>query len=324
MRQPHQAGEKLFVDYAGQGILVVNGHSGEVHEVAIFVAVLDASNSTYAEATWTQSLPDWIGSHVRTCAALGGVPEVVVPDHLKAAVTRAHRYEPEINRTYADLAQHYGFAVMPARAAKPRDKAKVEVGVQVVERWRLARLRHYTFFSRTEVNAALVPLLLALNARPFKKLPGSRQTLFDSLERPGAPTAAGAAICICRMETRPGQYRLPCGSRRPLLLRTLRAAQAATRCAAECPGGGTLPQGAPRGQPSALSPQGLSQHGHGAYAHGAPTLCGMDTPTADSLGGPQWSRDGVRGGNHSRLASSSPTRLSRLFRDHAVGQTLQR
>jgi transposase len=106
MRQTHRAGEKLFVDDAGQGIPVVNGHSGEVHEVAIFVAVLGASNYTYAEATWTQSLPDWIGSHVRTFAALGGVPEIVVPDNLKAAVIRAHRYEPELNRTYAALAQH--------------------------------------------------------------------------------------------------------------------------------------------------------------------------------------------------------------------------
>ena len=172
------------MDYAGQSIPIVNGHSGEVHEVAIFVAVLGASNYTYAEATWSQSLPDWIGSHVRTFAALGGVPEIVVPDNLKAAVTRAHRYEPEINRTYADLAYHYGFAVIPARAAKPRDKAKVEVGVQIVERWMLARLRHHTFFSLVEVNAALAPLLLALNARPFKKLLGSRQALFDALERP--------------------------------------------------------------------------------------------------------------------------------------------
>src|SRR5713226_6892039 len=184
MRQSHRAGEKLFVDDAGQGIPVVNSHSGEVHEVAIFVAVLGASNSTYAEATWTQSLPDWIGSHVRTFAALGGVPEIVVPDNLKAAVTRAHRYEPEINRTYAALALHDGFAIIPARAAKPRDKAKVEVGVQVVERWILARLRHHTFFSLIEVNAAIPPLLSGLNARPFKKLPGSRQQLFEALDRP--------------------------------------------------------------------------------------------------------------------------------------------
>src|SRR5215475_13260520 len=184
MRQTHRAGEKLFVDYAGQGIPVVNRHSGEVHEAVIFVAVLGASSYTYAEATWTQSLPDWIGSHVRTFAALGGVPEIVVPDNLKAAVTRAHRYEPTLNRTYTDLAQHYGFAVIPARAAKPRDKAKVEVGVQVVERWMLARLRHHTFFALAEVNAALAPLLATLNARPFKKLPGSRQELFETLDHP--------------------------------------------------------------------------------------------------------------------------------------------
>ena len=184
MRQPHRAGEKLFVDYAGQSIPVINRHSGEVHEATVFVAVLGASNYTYAEATWTQSLPDWIGSHVRTFAALGGVPEVVIPDNLKAAVTRAHRYEPESNRTYTDLAHHYGFAVMPARARKPRDKAKVEVGVQVVERWILARLRHHTFFVLVEVNAAIQPLVLALNARPFKKLPGSRQQLFAALDRP--------------------------------------------------------------------------------------------------------------------------------------------
>ena len=184
MRQHHRASEKLFVDYAGQSIPVVNSHSGEVHEAAIFIAVLGASSYTYAEATWTQSLPAWLGAHVRTLAALGGVPEIVVPANLKAAVTRAPRDEPVLNRTYTDLAQHYGFAVIPARAAKPRDKAKVEVGVQVVERWMLARLRHHTFFALAEVNAALAPLLATLNARPFKKLPGSRQALFETLDRP--------------------------------------------------------------------------------------------------------------------------------------------
>jgi transposase len=130
-------GEKLFVDSAGQGTPIVNPHSGEAREAALFIAVLGASNYTYAEATWSQTLPDWIGSHVQAFAALGGVPEVVVPDNLKAAVQRAHRYEPELNRTYADLAHHDGFAVVPARAVRPRDKAKVEVGVQV-ERWILA------------------------------------------------------------------------------------------------------------------------------------------------------------------------------------------
>src|SRR6516225_10269160 len=160
------------------------GMSGEVHEVAIFVAVLGASNYTYAEATWSQSLPDWIGSHVRAFAALGGVPQVVVPDNLKAAVSRPHRYEPTLTRTYAELAQHYGVAIVPARAARPRDKAKVEVGVQVVERWILARLRHHTFFSLLELNTAIADLLVTLNQRPFKKLPGSRQSVFEALDRP--------------------------------------------------------------------------------------------------------------------------------------------
>lgn len=184
MRQRHRAGDKLFIDYAGQTVPVVDPGSGEGREAAIFIAVLGASNYTYAEATWSQSLPDWIGSHMRAFEAFGGVPQVLVPDNLKAAVTRAHRYEPELNRTYADLAQHYGVAVVPARAVHPRDKAKVEVGVQVVERWILARLRHHTFFSLHDLNRAITDLRADLNTRPFKKVPGSRQIAFESLERP--------------------------------------------------------------------------------------------------------------------------------------------
>jgi transposase len=184
MRQSHRAGETLFVDYAGQTMPVVNALTGEVRDAAIFIAVLGASNYTFAEATGSQSLPDWIGSHVRAFAALGGVPQVLVPDNLKAAVSRAHRYEPTLNRTYLDLAQHYDVAVIPARAARPRDKAKVEVGGQVVERWILARLRHDTFFSLLELHTAIADLRVALNQRPFKKLPGSRQSVFDSLDRP--------------------------------------------------------------------------------------------------------------------------------------------
>jgi transposase len=134
--------------------------------------------------TWTQRLPDWINSHVRALNAIGGVPEIVVPDNLKSAVNRPHRYEPEINRTYADLAHHFGFAIIPARSVKPRDKAKVEVGVQVVERWILARLRNQTFFALAELNQAIRGMLIDLNGRPFKKLPGSRQALFDTLDRP--------------------------------------------------------------------------------------------------------------------------------------------
>jgi transposase len=184
MRQSHRAGETLLVDYAGQTMPVVDPRTGEVHAAAIFIAVLGASNDTLAEATWSQNLPDWIGSHVRAFAAFGGVPQVVVPDHLEAAVSRVHRYEPTLNWTYAELAPHDGVAIVPARAARPRDTVKAEVGVHVVERWMLARLRHHTFFSLLELNTAMADLLVHLNRRPFKKLPGSRQSVFESLDRP--------------------------------------------------------------------------------------------------------------------------------------------
>jgi transposase len=184
MRQDHRAGEKLFVDYAGQTVAVVDRATGELRAAQIFVAVLGASNYTYAEATWTQGLPDWIGSHMRCFRYLGGVPEIVVPDNLRSGVAKAHRYEPDTNPTYQDMACHYGVAVVPARVRRPRDKAKVEAGVLVVERWILAVLRQRTFFSLAELNAAIRELLEQLNARPFKKLPGSRRTHFEQLDRP--------------------------------------------------------------------------------------------------------------------------------------------
>ncbi|MGI9309369.1 MAG: IS21 family transposase [Gammaproteobacteria bacterium] len=184
MRQHHRAGEKLFVDYAGQTMAVIDRSNGELHQAQIFVAVLGASNYTYAEATWSQSLSDWLMSHVRTFAFLGGCPEIVVPDNLKSAVNKPCRYEPELNPSYQELAAHYQIAVIPARVAKPRDKAKVELGVQIVERWLLARLRDQRFFSLSELNQALAVQLEALNAQAFQKLPGSRRTLFEQLERP--------------------------------------------------------------------------------------------------------------------------------------------
>lgn len=184
MRQTHRAGEKLFIDYAGQTVSIVDPSNGEIRDAQVFVAVLGASNYTYAEATWTQSLSDWIDSHQRTFAYLGGVPEVVVPDNLLSGVTKAHRYEPDINPTYQDLATHYGVAVVPARVRRPKDKAKVEVGVQIVERWILAALRHQTFFSLAELNQAIQKLLVRLNQRSFKKLPGSREQLFKTLDYP--------------------------------------------------------------------------------------------------------------------------------------------
>ena len=184
MRLSHRGGEKLFVDYAGHTVPIVDRHTGEVRQAQIFVAVLGASNYTYAEAHWSQDLPSWIGGHVRTFAFLGGVPEIVVPDNLKAAVKHPCRYEPDLNPTYQDLAQHYGTAVIPARVRKPKDKAKVEVGVQVVERWIVARLRNRTFFSLADLNQAIRKLLDELNTRPMKHLDRSRRELFETLDQP--------------------------------------------------------------------------------------------------------------------------------------------
>ncbi len=184
MRQHHRVGEKLFVDYCGPTIAVVNPDSGELREAQVFVAVLGASSYTYAEATWSQSLPDWIGSHVRAFTFYGGVPEVVVPDNLKSAVSKACRYDPDLNPTYSQLAEHYGVAVIPARPYKPKDKAKAEVGVQLVERWIMMRLRKQTFFTLAALNQAIRFLLDELNRRAFKKRPGCRREQFERLDKP--------------------------------------------------------------------------------------------------------------------------------------------
>ena len=173
MRQVHRAGEKLFIDYCGPTLSVVNPSTGEVRSAQVFVAVLGASSYTYAEATWSQTLPDWIGSHVRALAFFGGTPQVLVPDNLKSAVTKACRYDPYLNPAYQQMAEHYGVAVIPARPYKPKDKAKVEVGVQVVERWIMMRLRQQTFFTLAALNQVIRLLLEDLNQRPFKKRPGS-------------------------------------------------------------------------------------------------------------------------------------------------------
>ena len=184
MRHEHRAGEKLFVDYTGQTVDLINNETGEIHNAQIFVAVMGASNYTYAEATLSQKIEDWIGSHVRTFLYLGGVPEVVVPDNLKSGVSKACRYEPDINPTYNDLAKHYQTVIIPARVRKPRDKAKAEAGVLLVERWILAKLRKHTFFSLADLNREIRKLLHVLNSRSFKKLPGSRQSWFEEIDKP--------------------------------------------------------------------------------------------------------------------------------------------
>jgi transposase len=182
MRQQHRAGEKLFVDWAGDGVPYVDPESGEVRQAALFVAVLGCSNYTYAEAFPDQATASWLAAHAHAFAHLGGVPELVVPDNLKTGVQKPDRYEAEIAAPYAELAAHYGCVVVPARVGKPRDKAKVEVGVQIAEREILAPLRHRTLFSLAAANAAVAERLEAVNARPFQKLPGSRRSLLREHE----------------------------------------------------------------------------------------------------------------------------------------------
>lgn len=184
LRIAHKAGEKCFVDYAGPTLPVVDPDTGEVHPASLFVGVLGASSYTYAEAHFGQTLPHWIGAHGRMLTFFGGLPEILVPDNLKAGVKHPCRYEPDLNPTYQDFAAYHGVAVVPARVRKPRDKAKAEVGVQVVERWILARLRNRTFFSLPALNEAIRELLEDVNRRPMRGWNKSRRDLFACLDQP--------------------------------------------------------------------------------------------------------------------------------------------
>jgi len=184
MRHTHRAGEKLFADYAGPTVPVIDADTGEIRPASIFVAVLGASSYTFACATPGQAQADWLSGLARALAFIDGVTELIVPDNPRALIANANRYEPELNRATTEFAAHYGTVILPARPRKPQDKAKVEVGVQVVERWILARLRHRQFFSVAEVDAAVAQLLPALNERPFKKLAGCRKEAFARLDAP--------------------------------------------------------------------------------------------------------------------------------------------
>ena len=184
LRQEHKAGEKMFVDWAGATIPVYDATTGHAWPASLFVCVLGASSYTYAEATRDQQLEAWIQAHIHALEFFGGVPILVVPDNTKTAITRACRYDPDLNPTYQEFAVHYGMGVVPARPYRPRDKAKVESGVQVCERWIIAALRHRKFFHLAELNQAIRELLVRLNERPFRKRDGSRSSLFHSLEKP--------------------------------------------------------------------------------------------------------------------------------------------
>jgi transposase len=185
MRQEHRGGEKLFIDYS-DGLSIVDALTGELALTQLFLAVWGASNYTYAEATLSQALPDWIGSHRRAFEYFSCVPRVLVPDNLKSGVSKACKYEPDLNPTYSDMAEHYGCAVLPARPRKPRDKATVETGMLIAKRWILAVLRHRTFYSLAELNAAIRECLERLNTRPMRQAKKSRRELFEAIDRSNA------------------------------------------------------------------------------------------------------------------------------------------
>src|SRR6201993_1930669 len=184
MRQTHVAGDKAFVDFSGKKIPITDAATGVVREAEIFVGVLGASNLTYAEATWTQGLPDWIGAHVRMFRFWGARPRLLVPDNLKSGVQKASFYDPEINRSYGTMAAHYGVGILPARPYRPRDKAKVEAGVRFAQSYILGRLRHQTFFSLAEANRAIAEMVARINDHIMRRLGVSRRYLFETIERP--------------------------------------------------------------------------------------------------------------------------------------------
>ena len=184
LRQTHRAGEKAFIDYAGQTIPVTDPETGETREAVLFLSSLGASSYTYAWASLSQDLSSWIEANVRALTFFGGVPEILVPDNLKTGIKRPCYYEPDINPTYHKMAQHYGTVVIPARIRKPKDKAKVESAVLVAERWILAALRNHTFFSIEELNKAIAEKLQELNNRKFQKMNASRRSLYETIDRP--------------------------------------------------------------------------------------------------------------------------------------------
>jgi transposase len=184
LRQVHKGGDKLFIDYAGPPVPIVDTQSGTTRQACIFIAVLGASSFVYIEATWNQQLANWIGSHVRTFEYLEGVPSLLVPDNLKQGVSKACPYDPDLNPTYAEMAAYYSTAIMPARPYKPKDKAKVENAVLIAERWIFGRLRHQVFYSLEQLNETLKDLCFQLNREPFQKLPGCRLSQFKEIDQP--------------------------------------------------------------------------------------------------------------------------------------------
>ena len=257
MRQTHVGGDKLFVDYAGDTVpVIVDRLTGEVRQAQIFVAVLGASNFTYAEATWTQALADWIGAHTPAFAAIGGVPRLLVPDNAKVAVIKACLYEPQVNRTYAEMAAHYGTAVLPTRPRRPRDKAKVEAASSSSSAGSLARLRNRQFYSLAELNAAIGELLRRLNEeRPIRRLGRTRRQLLEELDRPALKPLPVEPYVFAEWRIRRVGIDYHVDVEQPLLQRALPLRPIARSRRASPPDRRDLRQGRAHRRPSALKRQ---------------------------------------------------------------------
>ena len=283
MRQSHVAGERMFVDYAGTTLAVIDGLTGEVLTAQLFVAVLGASSYIYAEATWTQGLSDWIGSHTRTFGFMGGVPATVVCDNLRSGITKACFYEPAVNRTYAEMAAHYSTTILPARPYRPRDKSKAEVGVQIATRFIIAKLRNRQFFSLTALNAAIAELVTQINDRVSRHLGASRRA-FRGAGAISAQAAAGRTLRFCRMEGMQGRARLPRRDREALLLGAASVAARDGLGAHHRAHDRSPPPWPARCRPCALVLQSEAYDGARAHALKPSALCRLDAgaPAAGS------------------------------------------
>src|SRR4249919_944196 len=324
MRQTHVAGEKLFVDWAGDAIAVFDPITGAEHGARIFVAALGASNYTYAEARWTETLPDWIGAHVNALSAIGGVPKAAVCDNLKAGITKPSRYEPGINRTYQDLADHYGFVVLPTRVRKPRDKAKVEVAVLIVERFVLAKLRNRRFFSLDELNAEVRECVATINAKVMKKFAKSRQELLETIDRPALNELPSEPYRYAEWKRCGVAPRLPRRGRRSLLLGAVPAVARDGRRAAHRHHDRGLPQGHSGCEPSAVERASSAHNNTRAHAELAPPLRRMDAAAHDAGGRQDRSGDHRDGRDHHEGEAPSRAGLPIVSGHHAPGENLRR
>ena len=322
MRQRHRAGEKTFVDFSGKKPHIVDPKMGELVEMELFVGTLGASSYTYVEATLNQSLESWAKAHKGMSDYFGGSTEIWVPDNLKSGVDLVDRYEPGINRTYEELATHYGAVVVPARVFKPKDKAKVESAVQVAQRWILAVLRHRTFFSLAELNEAIWEKLEVLNARPMQKLGVSRRELYERLDPARTETATAGELRVIDVEAVQSEHRLPRGGGEQLVQRSLSAHSRESRGTGDGLGGGGPVQGKARRVASPQERKGALLHEPGAYATFASGAPGVDAVAAAPLGGAVRSRYGKAGCGDSRESASPGAGISLLPGSHATRQPL--